>query len=191
MEKDTVDNKRLSTSTSVSLSVANSASPSLVSETSNNNSILSKSPTPSSLSNYSGHGSNHIKESKFDNDKKKLKKVLHKFFKAKKIFNGSTGHHKKNSYSEKNVYGYPTTNGKSIPNANANLNKNANTISTSQPASLLFINNNQQQSTQKNIDNNYLTTPNDSSQLQLQLKLRQAIIFCLLYQYPHSSLFGQ
>ncbi|ORX45197.1 hypothetical protein BCR36DRAFT_585809 [Piromyces finnis] len=173
MEKESVESKRLSTATSVSLSVATSASPSLLSETSFNNSILSKSPTPSSISNYVN---NQIqgKETKSESEKKKLKNVLHKFFKTKKIFIGSNhGHHKKNSYSqnlgdEKNIYGYSTI-GKSILNADENLSKNANTVSTSQPASLYYINN-QANSTQSNIENNYLTTPNSLSQQQhLQL----------------------
>jgi hypothetical protein len=118
IEKDVGENKRLSTATSISLSVATSASPSLLSETSNTNSLLSKSPT-SSISNFSNQ--NSLKESKSD-DKKKFKKVFHKFFKSKIFTTGSSGHlhvphhrHKKNnSYShsvnsdngiyEKNVY---------------------------------------------------------------------------------------
>ncbi|OUM57642.1 hypothetical protein PIROE2DRAFT_64891 [Piromyces sp. E2] len=180
MEKETVENKRLSTATSVSLSVATSASPSLLSETSYNNSILSRSPTPSSISNYVN---NQIqgKDSKSESDKKKLKNVLHKFFKTKKIFMGNGhhhhGHHKKNSYShslndeskiyEKNVYGYPS-NGKLISNANANASINANTVSTSQPASLYYVDK-QDSNNQSNIDNNYLTTPNAVSQYQMQL----------------------
>jgi len=175
MDKD-VENKRLST-TSVSLSVATSVSPSLLSETSNANSILSKSPTPSSFSNYSNNGT------KLD-DKKKLKKVFHKFLNKTKLFNGShshshshSSHSKKSSYSqslndengiyENNVYGYPTPNsGKDITNTNANLNKNANTVSTSQP--LLYVDS-KNSSNHSTITNNYLTTPNNGSLSQIQL----------------------
>jgi len=92
MEKD-IENKRLSTSTSVSLSISASASPSLISETSNTNSIFYKTATPSSLLNYSNNGGK-------SDDKKKLKKVIHKFLNKTKLFNNiGHSHHKKSSYS--------------------------------------------------------------------------------------------
>jgi len=185
MEKETVENKRLSTATSVSLSVATSASPSLLSETSYNNSIFSKSPTPSSISNYCN---NQIKETKSESEKKKLKHVLHKLFKSK-IFIGNGhphGHHKKNSYSQglndetsqslndeakiyKNLISEYPTNESIYSNTNVNVNKNANTVSTSQPASLFYVDK-QSGNTQSNIDNNYLTTPNALPQYPMQLK---------------------
>jgi len=172
MEKD-VENKRLSTSTTVSLSVAASASPSLISETSNTNSILSKSPTPSSFSNYSNNGGK-------TDEKKKLKKAFHKFLNKTKLFNGNHTHSKKNSCShslngdnnnyDNSVYEYSTQlNEKEIPNANANLNKNANTISTSRPASLLYADN-RNNSSNTTLSNNYMTTPNRSSELPARLK---------------------
>ncbi|KAL6591028.1 hypothetical protein LY90DRAFT_7284 [Neocallimastix californiae] len=172
MEKD-VENKRLSTSTTVSLSVAASASPSLISETSNANSILSKSPTPSSFSNYSNNGGK-------SDEKKKLKKAFHKFLNKTKLFNGNHTHSKKNSYSrslngdnnnyDKSAYEYSAQlNEKEIPNANANLNKNANTISTSRPASLLYADN-RNNSSNTTLSNNYMTTPNGTSELPNQLK---------------------
>jgi len=175
-EQDAVENKRLSTSTSISHSVANSASPSLISETSNNNSILSKSPSPPSLMSNNGNNGNphHSKESRNDNDKSKFKKVLHKIFKTKKRSNNDSSshtHQKKGNNLEKNIYGYPSTNGKSILNANTNLNKNANTVSTSQPASLYGLKTNQQNISKSNEGSNYMTTPNSSSsQLPLQLR---------------------